>query len=31
MSLDNPVWRLELVAEWLDSLARTHAEGQAPG
>jgi Lon protease-like protein len=31
MSLDNPVWRLELVAEWLDRLARTHAEGQAPG
>lgn len=31
MSLDNPVWRLELVAEWLDRLARAHAAGQAPG
>jgi Lon protease-like protein len=28
MSLDNPVWRLELVAEWLDRLER-QGQGQA--
>ncbi len=27
MSLDNPVWRLELVAEWLERLARDQGSG----
>jgi len=27
MSLDNPVWRLELVAEWLERLAREQGAG----
>jgi Lon protease-like protein len=31
MSLDNPLWRLELVAEWLEQVIKTQGTGQARG